>query len=76
MGEQQVFAVAVWGYSEAKKSIEVKIPHIFASKTDAINFVRLNKDPSDKSTRWEIHTTLADLKESFSFARDVPPNYK
>lgn len=76
MGEQQVYAVAVWGYSQAKKGIEVKIPRIFSSKADAINFVRLNKDPTDKTTRWEIHTTIAELKDSFSFARDVPPNYK
>lgn len=76
MGEQQVFAVIVWGYSDKLKRVEVKVPHIFSSKAEAMNFVRLNKDPSDKSIRWEIHTTIADLKESFSFSRDVPPNYK
>lgn len=76
MGEQQAFGVIVWGYDQEKKKIAVKLPRIFTSKADAVNFVRLNKDPSNANTKWEIHTTIAELKDNFSFSRDVPPNFK
>ena len=76
MGEQQVHAVVVWGYSEEKKRIVVKVPRIFSAKKDALTFVGMNRVPNDTNTKWEVHTTVAEIAQSFSFARDIPPNYK
>ncbi len=76
MGEMQCHAVVVWGYSEEKKRIVVKVPRIFSAKNDALTFVRMNKVNTDTNTKWEVHTTVAEITQNFSFARDVPPNYK
>lgn len=76
MGDKQVFAAVVWGYDEKTKTIKVKIPHIFTSKPDCAEFIRLNKDPQDKSVKWELHSTMATIKDRFYFPSDVVPNYK
>lgn len=74
MGTIQLFIVVVWGYDPDKKRVVVKIPQVFSSKADAVNFVRLNKIPNDNSTKWEVHTSTVELTENFNFARDIRPN--
>lgn len=75
MVNQQVHVVVVLGMDPQTKSIKVHVPQVFSSKADAVAFVKVNKVPGEQK-KWEIHTTVADLIAPFSFARDVPPNYK